>query len=118
MLTPRFCKKCAANRSANAPSCDCENGYFDDGVSSLCPTCDNKCSACTGVATHCLKCKGDRLLPFCECPEYSYDDGESVNCTKCQDNCETCDSSGCITCLADRLNPPDCICPNGYFEAY
>ncbi|CAD8121927.1 unnamed protein product [Paramecium sonneborni] len=117
-LAPRFCKLCNGNRSPNPPNCDCEAGYFDDGVNAICPKCANKCLTCKGLANLCLKCKGDRLLPQCNCPDFYYDDGESVNCVKCQDNCKTCDANGCTSCLGDRINNPNCVCPNGYFDAY
>ncbi|CAD8190791.1 unnamed protein product [Paramecium octaurelia] len=117
-LAPRFCKQCAGNRSPNPPNCDCEAGYFDDGSSSNCLKCANKCLTCKGLANLCVKCKGDRLLPTCACPEYFYDDGESVNCVKCQDNCKTCDATGCTSCLGDRINNPSCVCADGYFDSY
>lgn len=82
MLTARFCKNCGANRTPNPPNCDCEIGYYDDGVHSACQPCDNKCLLCTGISDHCIKCKGDRILPFCNCPSLYYDDGD-VYCVKC-----------------------------------
>ncbi|CAD8190779.1 unnamed protein product [Paramecium octaurelia] len=117
-LVPRFCKQCAANRAPNAPNCDCEPGYFDDGVNPACVQCDNKCSTCKGLPTNCIKCKGDRQYPSCTCPDYYFDDGQSVNCIRCQDNCQNCDKDGCTICLADRINLPDCICKDGYYDAY
>ncbi|CAD8121931.1 unnamed protein product [Paramecium sonneborni] len=117
-LIPRFCKSCAANRAPNPPNCDCEIGYFDDGVNSLCLKCDNKCGSCKGLANNCIKCKGDRQYPQCTCPNYYYDDGISVNCIRCQDNCQNCDSFGCTICLADRINLPNCICKDGYYDSY
>ncbi|CAD8121951.1 unnamed protein product [Paramecium sonneborni] len=117
-LAPRFCKLCNGNRSPNPPNCDCEAGYFDDGVNAICPKCANKCLTCKGLANLCLKCKGDRLLPQCNCPDFYYDDGEAVNCVKCQDNCKTCDANGCTSCLGDRINVPSCVCPDGYFDNY
>ncbi|CAD8072273.1 unnamed protein product [Paramecium primaurelia] len=117
-LIPRFCKTCAANRAPNPPNCDCETGYFDDGINSICQKCDNKCSTCKGLSNNCIKCKGDRQYPLCSCPDYYYDDGVSVNCIRCQDNCQNCDSDGCTICLADRINLPDCICKDGYYDSY
>ena len=38
---------------------------------------------------------------------------------KCHPTCLTCDTndrSQCLICAGIRINPPDCICPNGYFD--
>ncbi|EAR86683.2 bowman-birk serine protease inhibitor family protein (macronuclear) [Tetrahymena thermophila SB210] len=113
------CTTCSANRPNRPPSCNCDDGTFEqDNQNPVCGTCDSKCSTCSGQADHCLTCKGNRIrVPNCTCPEGTFDDGVSLNCIPCNPKCRTCSVTpdNCATCNSNR-EMPNCTCPRYKYD--
>lgn len=73
---------CAANRYDNAPTCPCENGYYENPTTFACIVCPTKCATCAYDTTtelpYCLTCAGLRATenhetaPECPCPDAYY----------------------------------------------
>lgn len=86
--------------------CNCEAGYFDDGVNSTCQKCHADCLTClnSNLADNCLACKRGSQLPYfvltnsdsasgiCTraCPSPLVPDLSSFACLSCHSSCRTC----------------------------
>ncbi|EAR95723.2 transmembrane protein, putative (macronuclear) [Tetrahymena thermophila SB210] len=103
---PLKCSVCLpnTNRMLNAQTgnCDCQNGYFQNGSSSICSQCDQSCKTCSNSSKNCLSCSDPlKILQgnTCICQE-SYFQLEPTNlCQKCTSNCLKCSNSqSCQKC--------------------
>ncbi|KAM3133429.1 hypothetical protein pb186bvf_014433 [Paramecium bursaria] len=96
-------------------------GYFLDQSSII----DTQCQIY--LNDRCIICKPGYLLSksnlcLSQCP-LLYNNYYSVNhnqCLRaCHTTCITCSSpTVCLTCSGNRINPPNCFCPSGYFEDF
>lgn len=117
---------CAGNR-VNAPTCNCPEGTYETNVPT-CPSCDEKCATCIDNPTNCTTCASDREQAPPECPilppaissvkvtDIPVGSAVTVNCDF---KCKTCAEAhnNCITCDANRHQPPSCPCLAGHFES-
>lgn len=82
-------------------NCTCPKGFYEDGVSKICPACHLICDSCVAIPTSCTACKGNRVasvfkaLPEpsivnCSCPIGFYENFKSSNCPQCKHQCLSC----------------------------
>ncbi|KAL4487130.1 hypothetical protein ABPG72_001582 [Tetrahymena utriculariae] len=86
------CSACSSSLRLNAPTCSCQNGYFDSNTNNpVCQQCNIYCSTCINSATSCQSCNGNRIfdgVSQCNCPP------NSLNPINGSAFCETCSISG------------------------
>lgn len=106
-------------------TCDCDDGYFDDGTSENCIPCDASCLTCTNSAENCTSCStsAHRVSSgtTCICASGYYNN--NGNCDACDITCKTCtgsNSNNCSTCNTNAyrtlVNSNTCACTNNYFD--
>jgi hypothetical protein len=131
------CKQCFTNdnRTYNPfmLTCTCMSGFYDDGSSSTCKTCDTSCYTCNAGGplgcTTCLTSYNRQLSNgACICAFYYYQVGSSLQCTACQYSCQRCAANSATSCtLCDNqfhrtLSDPSstgkgpCLCDALYFD--
>ena len=118
------CKACNGTHRLPAPSCLCEEGYFDDLVNQDCQKCPLECETCIS-AQDCTSCRGEnrdliisRGLGKCRCLEGYFDakDYGEVNCLICHPKCTGCTRyDRCLECSENRLSAPNCACVAGFY---
>jgi proprotein convertase subtilisin/kexin type 5 len=115
---------CPANYYSNKAALDAETQ-----VGSVCSSCAENCSTCTGALDHeCTSCKAAFLLQLLEgkclstCSDGSYPSTVNAGtCDACDDTCATCTdgkSTSCGSCKANTfLHLGSCLntCPNGTY---
>ncbi|EAS00671.3 transmembrane protein, putative (macronuclear) [Tetrahymena thermophila SB210] len=127
------CKTCSGN-SSNClsckqdtqilPLCNCplNNQYLDSMFN--CQDCQKQCSSCFESAS-CITCSYGRIHPpICQCdPKYFLNkpnDPIQNECEPiiCKNKCQTCQysSDNCLLCKGNRIQPPNCQCPDGYYD--
>ncbi|KAL4436307.1 hypothetical protein ABPG74_015898 [Tetrahymena malaccensis] len=86
------CSACSNSLRINAPTCNCQNGYFDSNANNpVCQQCNIYCLTCINSATTCQSCNGNRVFDgvgSCNCPP------NSLNSINGSAYCETCIISG------------------------
>ncbi|KAM3133428.1 hypothetical protein pb186bvf_014432 [Paramecium bursaria] len=97
-------------------------GYFIDDKSVIDPLCQ------IFLNDRCIICKpGYQLQENNQCQiqcsqlqQKTYFNSQHNQCIRqCHTTCATCSSPAiCLTCSGNRLNPPNCDCPNGYFDDF
>ncbi|EAS04000.3 EGF-like domain protein (macronuclear) [Tetrahymena thermophila SB210] len=127
------CSSCSSsnNRVLVGSTCNCMDGYYDNGNSSVCLNCNYTCKTCSynqfqTPQLQCLSCDPDNYRYLsngsCLCKTGYYDDGNSPVCQKCQQSCLSCIQPNiCKTCdsVQKRILDPislTCICQDGTFE--
>lgn len=115
----------------NNTTCICNtNGYYDNGVSDVCPACSYTCLTCNFSSTSsCLSCntsnfRYDDGAGSCPCLVGYYDSG-SKTCQKCHFSCVTCNGGNgadrCLTCPSLAITYRNasggyCNCIVGYYS--
>lgn len=58
------------------------------------------------------------MPPLCICPFDKWLESPTQICSDCNIKCSSCINSEyeCHTCSSNRVSPPDCLCPNGFFD--
>jgi hypothetical protein len=119
-------------------TCDCIQGYYDDGSNSLCLPCSYTCATCSGPQNYnCITCVSfyNRILIpainfngyLCSCSFGYIDKGTSacaqINCDITCMSCKDTSNIGCLSCPLSRtltLSSPIsisgiCKCSIGYY---
>jgi hypothetical protein len=115
-------------RVLSGNSCVCKSlGYYDDGVSPICPKCDITCKTCSGgTASDCTSCDSVFFRTFyinsCPCND-GYYHNSIATCAVCSYTCKTCSGSGtlkCLTCENAKFryiqSDSSCQCMTGYYD--
>ncbi|MBN2693659.1 starch-binding protein [bacterium] len=96
----------------NSPKCNCEEGYYADGLScvqDIVNLCEN--ITCGGFG----ECVVENSSPKCNCNEGYYADG--LNCVQDVVNyCENINCSGYGVCVVEN-SAPKCNCNDGYHSS-
>ena len=87
------CLSCRNNSSFRGSRCTCNDGYFWNGTSEACQTCEEHCTLCS--ATECLACDYMFFPAF-------------TQCYPCPDKCVACDYP-CTQCITNA-SPVDGLC--------
>lgn len=104
-------------------------GFYDDGIESMCATCDYTCRSCAGRAVECITCPLNSFRNInpdtkaCDCP-LGYADNEVPTCLICDPACKSCQirSDYCISCetsVTSQRAPifnNTCPCNGAYYD--
>ncbi|KRX02562.1 Insulin-like growth factor binding protein, N-terminal [Pseudocohnilembus persalinus] len=124
------CSTCSDINRENAPTCNCKDGYYDDGENAECLKCPEQCLTCSS-ATECIICAvlplpGIEYQPYenryetpdCKCKSGFFLD-QFKKCEPCQYPCKECQGAAdqCTSCSLTDNNklPPSCSCNTGYY---
>ncbi|KAM3133408.1 hypothetical protein pb186bvf_014412 [Paramecium bursaria] len=97
-------------------------GYFIDDKSVIDPLCqiylNDRCIICK--PGHLLQDNNQCLNQCSQLQQITYFNTQNNQCIRqCHTTCATCSISAiCLTCSGNRINPPNCDCPNGYFDDF
>ncbi|KAL4438883.1 hypothetical protein ABPG74_016603 [Tetrahymena malaccensis] len=120
---PKNCLTCKQDIQV-LPHCNCpfNNQYLDSSYN--CQDCQKQCSSCFDSAS-CINCSQGRINPpICQCdPKFFQNkptDPVQNECEPivCKNKCQTCQysSENCLKCKGNRINPPSCQCPEGFYD--
>ncbi|KAL4470733.1 hypothetical protein ABPG72_016738 [Tetrahymena utriculariae] len=124
-FSENYCTSCI-DQNQILPNCSCPNGIFFDPDSQSCKNCNNYCQTCSysnqgkNQFTSCAA--GFINPPLCQkqCKLYELYDYDSMECVPlvCDSKFITCErnSSNCLTCKRNRINPPFCQCELHYYD--
>ncbi|KAL4438882.1 hypothetical protein ABPG74_016602 [Tetrahymena malaccensis] len=113
------------DQSLQIPSCLCLYSNQFMKSDQTCGFCDSQCSSCMESSSNCTACNQDRqYLPFCRCKQAYFENTQTESISNacrpliCSYQCKTCSfsSQNCDTCKGNRINPPSCICQEGFYE--
>ncbi|KAL4494879.1 hypothetical protein ABPG73_004319 [Tetrahymena malaccensis] len=111
--------QCTQCESINqiTPKCDCISQPITG--QNTCQ-CNYKCGSCSYSDSNiCITCSSEkRIMPNCLCDsQYIELNDECIN-LNCSYKCQSCSQSNnnCTKCSVNRINPPLCICNEGFQE--
>ncbi|CAD8081223.1 unnamed protein product [Paramecium sonneborni] len=129
-----FCLQCNTNKTFRLDSsninntCPCQDGYYDDGMNTVCKLCHPQCNTCSQfqICTSCNITFGridkSSIDKTCPCNDGFYDDNINKQCQTCHYSCQTCieKNNKCVTCNITgtyRSKGIDsCPCNAGYYD--
>ncbi|CAD8081203.1 unnamed protein product [Paramecium sonneborni] len=128
------CLSCELTYNRNYDSfnktCNCKEGFYDDGVNGQCQPCSYRCKTCFGDVNKCTSCplnsnrRYDAVTNTCKCQSSFSDVGVAI-CMKCHASCQECQNTttNCISCNINKTFRIDkstinntCPCQDGYYD--
>jgi len=123
------CLSCSSSdmRQLSNSRCVALQGYYSDGINSMCIQCPRSCSSCTS-SNLCAACNPGYFLDLtnlcvADCGIRLFINILALTCQSCPYDCYTCDSSGfCLTCNATTdyrilsSTTKRCVPLSGFYE--